>query len=163
MRLVSVKENPLQQQICKEMIADYLMEMEVERGETKSRKALISQAEQYLHGLLIDNSRNLFLFEKGKSIVGFAEVYLEEECFPDEDLPEECVKLVSLYIAPAERRKKLGTSFFKLVREWGRDQQAALIEIEVPVYLIGANQFLAYQGLELVGSSGKSNCYRSFV
>lgn len=162
MRLLPLKEYQSYFPLCLDMLSDFLMENEVEAGEKKSRDERRTQAERSLHERLCDSNREVFLFEKGKAIIGFAEVLLEEECFPDEDLPETCVKVLSFYIVPQARRQKLGTAFFRLIRTWGRDKKAALIEIEVLSYPIAVNQFVASQGLELVGA-GIRNCYRSFI
>jgi len=138
------------------------LEHEVVSGEKKSRESIRRECEKLLHERLVDSNREFFLFEKGHGFVGFSEVLLEEKCFPDEDLPELCVKVISFYIDPSNRGEKLGSTFFQLLRHWGRDQKAALIEMEVPAHPIGANEFLLHQGLELVGT-GARNCYRAFV
>lgn len=111
---------------------------------------------------LLDSNRQVFLFKKGPAVIGFAEVVIEERCFPDEDLPELSARVVSFYIAPHERGQKLGSAFFKLIRDWARDQKAAMIEAEAPSALLSLQQFFAYQGLELV-DTGVRNCYRAFV
>ena len=128
----------------------------------KKRDEVRKECERELHEKLCDSNREIFLFEKGKAIVGFSEILLEEECFPDEDLPESCVKLICFYIVPQHREQKLGTEFFRLIRKWGRDKEAALIEAEVASYHPSLNHFLTEQGLELVGS-GEKNCYRAFI
>ena len=162
MRLLPLKEYQSYFPLCLNMLCDFLLEQEVALGEKKSSDEIRTESERMLHERLCDSNREIFLFEKGRAIVGFAEVCLEEECFPDEDLPETCVKVLSFYIVPQARRQKLGTTFFKLIRAWGRDRKAALIEIEIPSYPIAVNQFFAGQGLELVGV-GARNCYRSFI
>ncbi len=162
MRLLPLKDHKKAIENCVEMLCGFLVEQEVELGKKENQEAVLSKARRELEERLVDSSREVFLFESGHSIVGFAEVFLEEECFPDEDLPETTVKILSFYIVPQARRKKLGSTFFKLIRDWGRDKKAALVEIEVPGYPIAVNQFLEKQGLELVGA-GASNCYRAFI
>lgn len=162
MRLLPLKEHQNYFENCLEMLCDFLVEQEVETGEKENQEALCQKARRELEERLFDSNHEIFLFENGRSIVGFAEVLIEEECFPDEDLPESCVKVLYFYIVPQARRKKLGSAFFKLVRTWGRDKEMALIEIEVPNYPVEVNQFLEKQGLELVGA-GARNCYRAFI
>lgn len=145
-----------------ELFCDFLSEEEIESETKTNREQLKIESERTLHERLCDSNRQIFLFEKGRSIVGFAEVLLEEKCFPDEDLPEMCVKILAFYIKPQERGQKLGTSFFKLIRDWGRDQKASLVEVDVPSHPLGANEFLLHQGLELVGA-GVRNGYRAFI
>ena len=104
----------------------------------------------------------VFLIQSQQEIIGYAEVQLEEECFPDEDLPELCLKVYGFYIAPEKRKQKLGSEAFKLLRQWGREHKAALVEIEVNKGLASSNAFFKEQGLELVGS-GKDNVFRGFI
>jgi GNAT superfamily N-acetyltransferase len=162
MRLLLLKEHQAYFSFCLEMLSDFVIESCVENGEKRSRQDVKTECERMLHERLVDSTSEFFLFEKGRTVIGFAEVCLKEECFPDEDLPEMCVKVLSFYIVPQARRQKLGTSFFKLIRAWGRDKKAALLEVEVPTFPIAVNQFISHQGLELVGA-GKKNCYRSFI
>lgn len=110
----------------------------------------------------IDSVSENFLIEHETQIVGFAKVSLEEECFPDEDLPEICLKIHAFYIAPEFRAKTLGRQAFKLLRQWGRDNKAALVEAEVNKALDFSHEFLREQGLELVGS-GKKDVFRGFI
>ncbi len=102
-----------------------------------------------------------FIEHMGKNI-GFSEVQLEEECFPDEDLPEMCLKIYAFYIAPSYRGQHLGREAFKLLRQWGRDNEAALVETEVNKTLEFSNDFMKEQGLELAGS-GPRNVWRGFI
>jgi GNAT superfamily N-acetyltransferase len=162
MRLLRLREHQALFSTALEMLCDEMVEQEAEIGKKESHEAMRADAERQLRERLIDSDHEFFLFEKGRTVVGFAEVVIEEECFPDEDLPETCVKILSFYITPQERRQKIGSAFFKLIRDWGRDQEAALIEVEVSSYPVGVNKFLTHQGLELVGAGAK-NCYRSFI
>ncbi len=108
------------------------------------------------------NPKELFLIEHESDIVGFAEVKVVEECFPDEDLPEICLKINAFYIEPNFRQHQLGRQAFKLLRQWGRENKAAIVEVEVNKNLDFSNDFLKEQGLELAGS-GKSNIWRGFI
>lgn len=103
-----------------------------------------------------------FLIEHENSIIGFSDIELEEECFPDEDLPEVCLKVHAFFIKPEYRGKSLGSQAFKLLRQWGRDNKAALIEIDVNKNNECSHQFLENQGLELVGS-GPKDVFRGFI
>ncbi len=109
-----------------------------------------------------EEDRDFFLLQNEKQYVGFAEVFIIEECFPDEDLPESCMKVLAFYIDPKMRRRGFGSQFFKLLRSWAHDREIALVEIEVPSGNTTAESFVKQIGLELVGSGTKS-CYRSFV
>jgi GNAT superfamily N-acetyltransferase len=162
MRLLPIRENKSYMNQCIDMYTDSTIESDAEIGQKKKRDDVRKDCERKLYEHLSESNREVFLFEKGKAIVGFAEILLEEECFPDEDLPEVCVKLICFYICPQHREQKLGTEFFKLIRKWGRDKEAALIEAEVASYHPSLNHFLMQQGLELVGS-GEKNCYRAFI
>ncbi|MDB6081175.1 MAG: hypothetical protein JWO53_447 [Chlamydiia bacterium] len=163
MRLIKLKDKMEAFPVYVKMRRDSLSEMQDEIGENKSPEELQIAAEKIAQERLLGTNQEIFLFESSSNtIVGFAEVLLEEECFPEEDLPEVCMKILSFYINPNDRLQKWGTQFFKLLREWGRDQKAALIEMEVPISLTYANNFLAEQGLELA-ASGDKNCYRTFV
>lgn len=110
----------------------------------------------------IDSTSETFLIEHEAQIIGFAKVSLEEECFPDEDLPEICLKIHAFYIGPEFRGKNLGGQAFKLLRQWGRDNKAALVETEVSTTLDFSHAFLRAQGLELVGT-GKNDVFRGFI
>ena len=162
MRLISLREQQTHLKDCVEMYCGFLQEQELKVGAMKKYSQEKAGCEKLIQERLYDSDRYIFLFEKGRQIVGFAEVMLEELCFPDEDLPETCVKVVAFYIVPQARKQKLGSQFFKLVRDWGREQKAALIEAEVSSYPVSINQFLEHQGLELVGA-GARNCYRAFI
>lgn len=105
--------------------------------------------------------RTIFLIEEKGDIVGFCEIALEEECNPDEDMPELCLKVYGFYILPEKRHHELGRDAFKLMRQWGRDNKAALLEVEVSKVLKFSNDFLKEQGLELAGS-GQTNIWRGF-
>ncbi|MCE5294177.1 MAG: GNAT family N-acetyltransferase [Chlamydiales bacterium] len=108
----------------------------------------------------IDTSSQVFLIEHESDIIGFIASLLEDECFPDEDLPEICLKITAFYIEPEWRKQNLGSQAFKLVRQWGRENKAALIELEVAH---DCNpEFLQKEGLEFVGS-GKKEVFRGFI
>lgn len=109
-----------------------------------------------------DPEINTFLFEYDSKIIGFADVHLEKECFPDEDLPELCLHIHAFYVDPEMRHHGLGSTAFKLVSQWGRDNEAVLVEIEADVNRSGANKFLDDLGLDLVGK-GPKNIYRGFI
>jgi len=160
MRLVLLKDHQQLLSTCLTMYTDFFLELEL--CDHKNREAAMKECQRTLQERLIDSSRQIFLFEQGRSIVGFAEVAIEERCFPDEDLPESCARVIALYIVPHVRGQKLGSGFFKLIRDWARDQKAAILEVEVPALLLPAQQFFSHQGLELVGT-GVRNCYRSFT
>lgn len=134
---------------------DFLVE---QNTDVKSK----SDLQMLLREKLLDSNRELFLIEVQNKIVGFSEVFLEEECFPDEDLPEMCLKIPAFYILPDFREHSFGHQAFKLVRQWGREKKAALLETEVSIQLKESNKFLSEQGLELVGS-GKRNIWRGFI
>ncbi len=108
------------------------------------------------------DGRTIFLIEEAAKIVGFCEIALEEECNPVEDLPELCLKVYGFYIMPEYRNHELGRGAFKLMRQWGRDNKAALLEVEVNKDLAFSNDFLQEQGLELAGS-GTTNTWRGFI
>lgn len=110
----------------------------------------------------IDSVSDTFLIDHEDQIVGFAKVSLEEECFPDEDLPEICLKIQAFYIMPEHRGKTLGRQAFKLLRGWGRDNKASLVETQVNPALDFSHDFLKDQGLELVGA-GKQDVFRGFI
>jgi GNAT superfamily N-acetyltransferase len=110
----------------------------------------------------INPESKIFLFEYDSKIVGFAEVHLEEECFPDEDLPQLCLHIHAFYIQSDKRQHGLGSMAFKLVSQWGRDNGAALVEIEAETTVVSANKFLDDLGLDLVGK-GLKNIYRGFI
>jgi len=125
-------------------------------------KKNIHESKKQLTQKIQDPGRELFVFKNQDEYIGFAEVQLESECFPDEDLPEVCLKVQAFYIEPSQLRKGFGSGFFQLLKIWGHDQKAAFIEMEVPVADQGANAFLQSQGLELIGR-GEKNGYRSFL
>lgn len=162
MRLLSLRENKTISKQAIEMFCAYTIEQESEKGVKKTKEKVFPECEQMLQEKLLDSNRQIFLFENNHAIIGFAEVVVVEECFPDEDLPETCMKVFAFYIAPEFRRKHFGSHYFKLIRDWGREQKASLLEMEVPVYPVQANEFLKQQGLELVGT-GAQNCYRAFL
>ncbi len=110
----------------------------------------------------LDFEPQIFLIESNSNIIGFCDLHLEEECFPDEDLPELCLKICAFYIMPDMRDKSLGRQAFKLVRQWGHDNKAAIVETEVGSSLVFSQNFFKDQGLELVGK-GKRYVYRGFV
>ena len=103
-----------------------------------------------------------FLIEHDNQIVGFCDLHLEEECFPDEDMPELNLKIYAFYIEPEFRDKSLGRQAFKLVRQWGHDNKAAIIETEIASSLEFSQSFFKEQGLELVGK-GDRFIFRGFV
>lgn len=122
----------------------------------------LQESEKHLTEKLQDQARQLLLFQNDSNYVGFAEVELESECFPDEDLPEVCLKVHAFYVDPKHRKNGLGSAFFHLIKTWGHEQNASLIEMEVPASDQSANSFLQHQGLELIGK-GEKNGYRSFL
>lgn len=70
--------------------------------------------------------------------------------------------MYAFYIKKELRNKTFGSQAFKLIREWGRDNKAALLETSVSRALDKSTQFLLEQGLELVGS-GPKNIFRGFI
>jgi len=155
MRLIPLREQKTDFELFLAMWNDFLLE---QGSETKSKEQLRSTLKEKL----LDSTRELFLIEAQNKVVGFSEVFLEEECFPDEDLPEVCLKVPAFYIQPAFREHSFGHQAFKLVRQWGREKEAALLETEVSKKLEESNKFLQEQGLELVGS-GQRNIWRGFI
>lgn len=103
---------------------------------------------------------DLFLFEYDQMPIGFAKIDLRQECFPDEDMPELMLHILAFYIMPESRRQHLGQEAFKLLRQWGRDNKAALVEVEADSE--EACLFLKEQGLELVGK-GVHKLFRGFI
>lgn len=142
MRLLPLEDHKDKTTLHMQMLTDFL----AEQGQTS----------------LIDTAHQTFLIEHENKAIGFAQVQLEEECFPDEDLPEICLKMHAFYIQPEYRGKTLGRQAFKLLRQWGRDNKAALIETSVNKVLDFSHEFLKEQGLELVGS-GQSDLFRGFI
>ena len=60
------------------------------------------------------------------------------------------------------QRQGLGKAFFQMLKAWGHEQKASLIEMEVAASDRKANGFLKNIGLELFGK-GEKNGYRSFL
>lgn len=123
------------------------------------RKSVVDDKDA--QNVFIDSVHKSFLLEDDSKIIGFCEVELEEECFPPEDFPQICLKLHAFHIEP-ENRDKCITAAFKLLRQWGRDNKAALIETEVNAVLEFTPEFLTEQRLDLVGS-GQKAVYRGFI
>ena len=132
----------------------------MEKQPSNSRQELILQAKDMLQESIRGMQTEYFLFESNDAPVGFAIADLEEECFPDEDLPEVCLHVLAFFIKPEYRGEHLGQEALKLLRQWGRDKKAALIEVEADSE--GAKLFLQNQGLELVGGTVRQ-LYRGFI
>lgn len=156
MRLLPLREHHAQSDQFLSLWVEYLRDYHPNKNSTD----LFKHAQSMLQEGLNDAKTEYFLIDYDRVPVGFAIAYLEEECFPDEDLPEVSLHISSFYIHPEHRRQHLGKMAFKLLRQWGRDNQAALVEIEAESSV--ADHFLIEQGLELIGK-GQRNLYRGFI
>ena len=143
---------------------DMLCTHRISRGQNSSsdREKLKQTMLQSIQEQLYDSHREIFLFEKEGKVIGFSEVSLEQKCMPDEDLPESCLRIHSFYINSEIQEEKAPEGFFKLVKQWGRDKKASLVETSVEKDATSANEFFLNQGLDLIGS-GTNNFYRGFV
>lgn len=155
MRLLRLRDHKSHLERFLQMWQDFLREQDLQ---VPAKQALMRALQEQL----VDSSRQLFVIERENEIIGFADLHLEEKCFPDEDLPEMCMKIFAFYIKPELRHQTLGTQAFKLIRLWGREKMAALLETEVSKSLDFSNRFLLEQGLELVGT-GPRNVWRGFI
>lgn len=149
MKIINIRENSLMQPALYPLYRNYLKKDESEVKDYIDQRASLDHCE-------------LFIFEDSSHYVGFAEACITQECFPDEDLPELCMKIVAFYIDPKVRRQHFGSCYMKELRNWAHEKEVAMIEIEVQPDNIIAAQFLDYMGFELVGS-GKKCCYRSII
>lgn len=161
MRLLPIREHMSFFHGVSEMKADCFIEHEKPQAQKLTKEETVALQENALTEALSDPSYQVFVFENNSELVGFAEVSLEEKCFPDEDLPEVCMRVLTFYIDPKFRHQHLGSTVFKLLKQWGHEKEAALMEIEVDNDSY-SNQFVSKQGLELVGS-GVRNIYRAFI
>lgn len=161
MRLLPIREHMSFFHKLAEISADFFIEQNQEQAEKLTREKIIFLQEKELTERLRDPNCEVFCFEHNNELIGFAEVSLEEECFPDEDLPETCMRVLAFYISPKFRKQHLGSLVFKLLKQWGHEKKAAIMEIEMDNDSHG-NQFISKQGLELVGT-GARNVYRAFI
>lgn len=113
---------------------------------------------QFVQERLYDSDLEIFLFQKDGAVVGFSEVSLEQKCLPDEDYPEVCLKIHRFFVIDREDAQ----IFFKLIKQWGRDKRASLIETSSDKATREKSDFFESQGLELIGS-GIRNFYRGFI
>jgi len=162
MRLLSLKENQSFLEKYLDIALEYSKELDPEQQGRMQDDAWIKEHRHMLKERLYDSNCEIFLFQKDTDCVGFAEVTLEERCFPDEDLPENCMRVYVFYITQPFRKQMLGTHFFKLLRAWGREKRAALVEMEVPEWCKDGIEFLEKQGLEVQGH-GKVELLRAFI
>ncbi len=162
MHLVSLKENQSLLEKYLELALEYSKERDLESTERIQDDAWMKEHRHMLKERLYDSNSEIFLFQRDTNCVGFAEVTLEERCFPDEDLPENCMRIYVFYIARPFRKQMLGTHFFKLLRAWGREKRASLVEMEVPEWCTDGIGFLEKQGLEVQGL-GKMELLRAFI
>lgn len=149
MKIINIRENNSLQTVLYPFYSDYINKD-------------YHEAEAYVQKKMCENNREIFLFEDKGRYVGFAEVFITQECFPDEDLPEICMKIVSFYIAPKFRRQHLGSYYLKELRSWAHEKEVAIIEIEIQPDNAVATLFLNHSGFEITGS-GKRNCYRLII
>lgn len=162
MRLLLLSEHTDKNDLYQEMWHDFLREQGRNQDSNQDSNQNRKQSNKQGHKHEKPPSHTQFLIEHAGAIIGLAELELEEECFPDEDLPEVCLKIHAFYITQASRDKNFGRQAFKLLRQWGRDNKAALLETEVSKALKFSNDFFKEQGLELAGS-GASNIWRGFI
>jgi len=155
MRLLPLRKHPSHSDAFVQIYTEYLKE----QGQKSS--SLDHDARKALQmSLSDDKTHEVFVFEYNDTIVGFSKIDIHEECFPDEDLPEVCMQVVIFYVLAEYRGHHHGENAFKLLRQYGRDKKAALIEIDADNET--AKKFITKQGLELVGK-GTHATYRGFV
>jgi hypothetical protein len=161
MKLISLKDHREHKDECLRLFVDYKMEEQAEQKNKESRAHLQHMCGQHLDEVVQDEDHEVFLFQRGKGFVGFSEVYFEERPMP-EDGPQRVLIVSSFYIAKEERRKRLGSHYFSLISNLGRENGATLLEIEIPSYLGAARHFLEGLNFELV-SRGPKDCWRTFI
>jgi GNAT superfamily N-acetyltransferase len=159
MRLLPLREHKSKLDLFVEMWRDFLLEQDLVNG---PKDQLLKDLSKALPEKLIDSNRELFLIEHENKPIGFGEVFLEEKCFPDLDLPEICLKVYGFFIRPEYRGSHLGHAAFKLLRQWGHEKDAAFIEVEVKKELNNSNHFFEKEGLELL-NGGPRNIWRGFI
>lgn len=156
MRLLPLREYSFKSDQFLSMWVDFLIEKQPKNKKTELAVRLQNTLQESIRG----THGEYFLFEYDNEPIGFAIAEIHEECFPDEDLPEVCLQVLAFYIKPEQRRHHFGQMAFKLLRQWGRDKKAALIEIEADSET--ASHFLSEQGLDFVGK-GEHMLYRGFI
>jgi GNAT superfamily N-acetyltransferase len=159
MRLLPLREQKSRIDLFVEMWRDFLVEQGLAKG---SKEQLLKDLARALPEKLVDSSRELFLIEHESKPIGFGEVFLEEKCFPDLDLPEICLKVPGFFLLPEYRGSHLGHAAFKLLRQWGHEKEAAFVEVEVKKELAESNHFFEKEGLELL-NGGPRNIWRGFI
>lgn len=159
MRLLPLREQKNKFDLFVEMWRDFLVEQGLAQSSKESSLRELSRA---LPEKLLDSNRELFLIEHENTPIGFSEVFLEEKCFPDEDLPEICLKIYGFFIRPEYRGSHHGHQAFKLLRQWGHEKAAAFVEVEVKKDLENSNSFFKNEGLELL-NGGPRNIWRGFI
>ena len=158
MRLIHLQDNEIHFKTYCELWYQAQLEFNPSAAQ-KPKEQVIQQCEKLWEN---HTGQEVLLFQKNGSCIGYVLLSLEEECTPILDLPEMCARVLFFYILPQFRKQKLGTAFFKLVRQWAREKEAAFIEVELGTTNGVGQQFLQAQGMELVGK-GVENRYRLVV
>jgi GNAT superfamily N-acetyltransferase len=104
---------------------------------------------------LKEGGRGLFFYYPQKEMdmpIGFSNAFLSQ------DVLDKVLNIAEFYVVPQWRGQGVATSMLSHLIEWGKEQQAVRLRIEVDKDKRNANQFWAKFGYHL-DSSGDRNVY----
>ena len=131
-----------------DMCFEYFQESWPQKVGSKTSKEFKTKYAQDLQEKLAQGNRGLFLFQSNGATTGFGNVYFDAQK----------LYVAEFYISTKYRNKKLATSFFELLKQWGKAKGTTTVYVEVNKNLKQANAFWEKQNL-LLDDSGERNVY----
>jgi GNAT superfamily N-acetyltransferase len=123
-------------------------------------EAFLADYEKELKLRVAQGGRGLFFLIQNRARVGIANVYISREQSPYLGTPAIALYVAELHIIEQRQRKGLGKCFLYLLIQWGLDQGAEALVVEVDKDLQPANLFWSSLGMRLL-SDRKRNIYLS--
>jgi hypothetical protein len=140
---------------------NYIAKYWPESAEGRKQEALLCSYEKELKGRVSQGGRGLFFLAHEDSRVGIANVYIasgDSEYFPK---PVTTLFIAEFYVTERRQREGLGKCFLDLVVQWGLNQGAEALVVEVDKDLRQANLFWSAFGMRRL-MRGERNLYVSF-
>lgn len=139
-----------------DMCYKYMSENWPDRTQELSEPVFKSHYDQSLRNRLEQGGRGLFLYYQKHAPIGFSNVYISMEG------RGKTLNVAELYVDPLYRKQGCASQMVEHVIEWGREQVAIHLKIEVDKNLPNSNRFWSKFGFDL-DSSGLRNVYFSKI
>ena len=135
-----------------DMSYTYMLENWPVKIQEKSKEVFSSDYTSNIRKRIEQGPRGLFLYYKFEKPVALSNAYISLED------NEKVLNVAEFYVIPSNRKQGLGSQMLNHLIDWGKEESATKLKIEVDKDLEGANHFWEKFGYQL-DDSGSRNLY----